>query len=108
MCLIWKQWRIQKSLVEGDVVEAGRSKATRGMGSGTPSHRERVWGVPPPQIFFSILDLKMASFCALWVPVGGCIPLILPLDLPLYGNIIGAPVQHLVYFGTELALYDQE
>ena len=38
---------------------------------------------PLPRIFFSILYLKMASFGALWVPVGGCIPLILPLDPPL-------------------------
>ena len=34
------------------------------------------WGsVPPPQNFFSpILDLKMASFGALWVPVGDASP----------------------------------
>jgi len=48
------QWRIQKSLVEGDVVEAG----------GVPPHHGEG-AVPPPQKFFSILDLKMDSFGAL-------------------------------------------
>ena len=90
----------------------GRSRAVEGHegdGEWYPLPQGKGLGsAPSPDFFSSILDLKMASFCALWVPVGGCIPLILPLDLPLYGNIIGAPVQHLVYFGTELALYDQE
>ena len=35
-------------------------------------------GSTPPQNFFSILDLKMDSFGALWVPVGGMHPLIPP------------------------------
>jgi len=49
--------------VEEDVVEA----EGWGMGRGLC-----------PLLEFSILDLKMASFGALWVPVGECIPLILP------------------------------
>jgi len=67
---------MQKSLVEGVVVEAGRPKVARGWG-GVPLC------APSPEFFFSILELKMDSFGALWVPVGGCIPLILPLDPPL-------------------------
>jgi len=49
-----------------------------GVGGGTPSPRGRGMGRG-----LGLLDLKMASFGALWVPVGGCIPLILPLDPPL-------------------------
>ena len=66
--------------MEGDVVEAGRPKAARGEGYPLTTGKGSGEGaVPPPQKFFSILDLKMASLGALWVPVGGCIPLILPL-----------------------------
>ena len=57
----------------------GRSRAA-GLGGVPPHHREGVWGggcAPSPEIFFNF-DLKMTSFSALWVPVGGCIPLILP------------------------------
>ena len=72
----------------GDVVESGRPKAARGgEGYTLPTGKGSGEGaVPPPQKFFLILDLKMVSFGALWVPVGGCIPLILPLDPPLDTN----------------------
>jgi len=58
----------------GDVVEAeGRGTTSPGEGSGEGA-------VPLPRIFsLSILDLKMASFGALWVPVGDASP-ILPTD----------------------------
>ena len=62
----------------GDVVEwpPATSRAAEGRergevwGGGIPLPTEGgAWGgaVPPPQKLFSILDLKMASFCALWV-----------------------------------------
>jgi len=53
-----------------------------------PSPRDgyREGAVPPPQKFFSLLDLKMASFGALWVPVGDASPSSFPLDPPLAVN----------------------
>ena len=75
MGVVCYQWRIQKSLV-GDVVEPSgrRPRDERGgiWGGGIPSQRGKDLGrgCDPSQNFFSILDLKMASFGALWVPVG--------------------------------------
>jgi len=56
------------------------------VGGGVQIEPSGVWGgdihTDILRIFFSILDLKMASFGALWVPVRGCIPHP-PLDPPL-------------------------
>jgi len=64
-------------IVGGDVVEPSsrRPRGGRVWGGGIPLPTEGGYGegavaVPPPQNFFSILDLKMGSFGALWVPVG--------------------------------------
>ena len=56
---------VDPEIVGGGVVEAERPKTARGwsVGRGYPSPH----GAPE---FFSILDLKMASFCAFWVQVG--------------------------------------
>jgi len=63
------QWRIQKSLV------GMRPRGGRVWGY-SPPHGGGVWveGCAPSQEnVFSILDLKMASFGALWDAGGGCI-----------------------------------
>jgi len=84
--------RIQKSLVGRMWSSHEPSREGCGCGEGvspSPPHGEGAGegALPPPQNFFSILDLKMASFCALWVLKShasvGMHPPILHLDLPL-------------------------
>jgi len=60
----------------GDVVEA-EGREGDGGGEGVPLATGEGSGkgaALSPEFLFSILDLKMASFGALWVPVGAFIP----------------------------------
>ena len=64
-------------------MEAEWPKAARGVGvvGGIPFPRgegSEEGAAPLPEFFFSILDLKMASFGAVWVPVGDASSI--PLD----------------------------
>jgi len=66
--LVFIQWRIQKSFV-GDVVEwpEATSRAECREGLSPPYGEGSGEWLPPPQKMFSILELKLASFGALWV-----------------------------------------
>ena len=70
----------------------GRSRAAEGR-EGWSVHGQES-GEGAPHNLFSILDLKMASFGALWVPVGDASPS--PLDPPLLYERVSATMRSLI------------
>jgi len=69
-----EQCMADQEIVGGDVVVWPEARGW-GVGRGYLPTGGEVWGGGcAPEIIF-ILDLKMASLGALWVPVWGCIPI---------------------------------
>ena len=97
----------RQTVADPEIVGGGgcsRSRAAEGregVGRGTPSPGERgLWRglCPIPRIFFSILDLKMASFGALCVLVGGMHP-----PHPPPGSATAGAKRYLMHFGLKNA-----